>query len=108
MKLRFKYDAANECFDVLAKRKSTGKWERIGTCHPRAVNLIKMGKVELIQLNIAALTDAQKMSNISKSVDVAFRNLPAKGKTCAGCGRVLAGGFHDCDPDTCNYCGVRN
>jgi hypothetical protein len=27
---------------------------------------------------------------------------------CKRCGNVLAAGFHDCEPDTCNYCGMRN
>ena len=52
MKLRFEYDTENECYRVLARRKATGKYELIGTCHPAAVNSIKAGKIELIQFNI--------------------------------------------------------
>ena len=29
-------------------------------------------------------------------------------KLCRGCGRPLARGFHDMEPDVCNACGHRN
>jgi hypothetical protein len=52
--LRFKPDLDSNCFKVYAKRKSTGKWEQIGTCHFAAVADIKAGKHELIQFNLTA------------------------------------------------------
>jgi hypothetical protein len=51
LKLRFKYDAENYCFQVSARRKSTGKFEQIGTCNSAAVQAIKKGQIELIKLN---------------------------------------------------------
>lgn len=27
---------------------------------------------------------------------------------CRNCGKHLAGGFHDMEPNTCNYCGTKN
>ena len=54
MKLKFKLDEENQCYDVLAKRKLTGKYEKIGTCHLAATKAIENGDLELIQTNIEA------------------------------------------------------
>jgi len=53
MKLRFalQTDSDGECYyNILARRKSTGKWECIGTCHIAARDAVKAGQLELIQL----------------------------------------------------------
>lgn len=52
MKLRFKLQVDGEYswYDVLAQRKSTGKWERIGTCNIAAKDAVKNGRFELIQM----------------------------------------------------------
>ena len=49
MKFRFRLTVDNSAYEVLAKRKVTGKWEIIGTCHVLARDAIKSGKLELIQ-----------------------------------------------------------
>ena len=32
----------------------------------------------------------------------------SEGGKCSGCGRPMAKGFHDIEPNTCNYCGRQN
>lgn len=38
-KLRFKQDGDRA--DVLAKRRTTGKWEKIGVCHSASIPILK-------------------------------------------------------------------
>lgn len=52
MKLKFEMDTENSCYLVFAKRKITGKFEQIGTCHLSAKKEIEAGKLELLQLNM--------------------------------------------------------
>jgi hypothetical protein len=56
MKLRFKLDADNNRYNVLARRKDTGKWEKIGICHLAAVGAVKQGRLDLIQFQTSKRT----------------------------------------------------
>jgi hypothetical protein len=49
VKLRFLWDAERECYLVRARRKTTGLWETIGTCHALAKQYVKSGRMDLIQ-----------------------------------------------------------
>jgi hypothetical protein len=50
MKLRFVWN--EDHYIVKARRKSTGKWETLGTCHRDAKKLVQTGHLELIQFNL--------------------------------------------------------
>jgi hypothetical protein len=48
VKLRFVWDVDH--WIVKARRKSTGKWEVLGTCHASAKEQVKAGRFELLRL----------------------------------------------------------
>lgn len=53
MRFRFKFNEEEDCYYISARRKSTGKWEVIGTCHAAAKEHVKNGRLELIQFSLA-------------------------------------------------------
>src|SRR3990167_6753933 len=51
IKLRFIDNG--DSYNVMARRKSTAKWEKIATCHYTAKKYIRQGRYELLQWNIS-------------------------------------------------------
>ncbi len=56
MKLNFRFVFNEDHYIVKAKRRDTGKWEAIGTCHLSAKNVIADGsRLELLVLSVKAV-----------------------------------------------------